>query len=49
MPQVFPSHLLHDVQLRVLSLKQLDKQLKNLRMQQLVARADLSGRKVYFI
>ena len=40
------AHLLHDVQLAVLSLKQLDQQLEDLRVQQLVARADLCGGRV---
>lgn len=37
------ANLLHDVQLAVLRLKQLDEQLEDLRVQQLVARADLRG------
>ena len=37
-------HLLHDVQLGVLRLKQLDEQLENLRVKQLVAGADLGRR-----
>ena len=41
------THLLHDVQLRVLRLKKLDEQLEDLRMQQLVARTDLCRGKVY--
>lgn len=35
------AHLLHDIQLRVLGLKELDEQLEDLRVQQLVTRTDL--------
>lgn len=38
------THLLHDIQLGVLRLKQLDEQLEDLWVQQLVTRADLRGR-----
>lgn len=36
-----PAHLLHDIQLRVLRLKQLNEQLQDLGVQELVAGADL--------
>lgn len=40
---VTETNLLHDVQLAVLRLKQLDEQLEDLRVQQLVTGADLWG------
>lgn len=40
------SNLLHDVQLAVLCLKELDEEMENLWVQQLVARADLCGGRV---
>lgn len=45
--RVTQTHLLHDVQLRVLRLKKLDEQLEDLRVQQLVTRTDLCGGSVH--